>query len=357
MSLLSPHIDRMSGYVYGEQPDDPAVVKLNTNENPFPPSPRVQEALNDFVVTDLHRYPDATARELRETIADVFELTPAHVLVTNGGDEGIRLLATACLEPGSLMAVSNPGYSLYPVLASIQNAECVSINLDAHYQLPSDAAQACERRLVKLACIPNPNAPSGVLTGYAALDEFASSYSGLLLIDEAYVDFVNPEFSHSLIPLLKAHRHVVLLRTLSKGYSLAGLRLGYLLGDPDLITALSTKIRDSYNVSTLTQRLAIAALRDRRYAEKNWKTIRRERQRVSEELRTMGYVVPDSEANFVLVEHPHGEGMQATFEDLRAGNVLVRYFDSAGMQDKLRVTIGEPWQNNQLLAIWRSLRR
>ena len=348
--LLLPHIAAMTGYVYGEQPDDLATVKLNTNENPYPPSPAVQRVLNNLDAIDLRRYPDATAKELRQVIADEIGVKPNQVLATNGSDEGIRLLTTACLEPGATLVMTDPGYSLYPVLAAIQDARCEFITLDDDYQLSPRAATQCEALGARLVCIPNPNTPSGVLHTYSELVDFARNYSSVLLIDEAYVDFVDPEMRHDLRPMIDAFRHVVLLRTLSKGYSLAGLRLGFMLGHEDLIGELSSKVRDSYNVGLIPQRLAVAALLDQEYAQASWRRVRTERHRLVTALKDMGFRVAPSQANFILVEHPEQISMHSTFARLRDNNILVRYFDTERLRNQLRITVGRPEENDALLA-------
>lgn len=347
----------MDGYVYGEQPSDPQVIKLNTNENPYPPSPAVAEALASFDVAGLRKYPVALSDALRAQIASQCDLDPSQVLITNGGDEAIRLLATACLSPNDLMVASEPGYSLYPVMCAIQDARYRPMELSTEYKPPPDAALRCVAQQAKLVCIPNPNAPSGVLLTRAEIDDFACRYRNMLLIDEAYVDFVEPDLEHDLTKLLSRHRHLMLLRTFSKGYSLAGARVGYLLGDADAISMLSNKVRDSYNVNTLSQTIALAALGDQAHALSSWQKVRRERERVARELQKMGYSVPNSQANFVLPTSASKATMRPIFEQLRERKILVRHFNTDRLRSSLRVSIGTPAENDALLRNWNEIVR
>ena len=341
----------MQGYEYGEQPQDPGVIKLNTNENPYPPSPRVADALKLADLDALRRYPDATSTKLRLQIATHHGLKPENVLVTNGGDEAIRLLATASLAANDLMVAAEPGYSLYRVMASIQNARYIPMDLNESFKPATDAALRCVAQSAKLVCVPNPNAPSGVLLNVNEIDMFASRYRNLLLVDEAYVDFVDPSLEHDLIPLLSQHRHLVLLRTFSKGYALAGARVGYLLADAYVIQTLETKVRDSYNVNALSQMLAMAALGDQSYAKSTWSKIRDERTRLTEAFKLMGYEAPGSQANFLLASKSGQNTLEPVFRQLRDQSILVRYFSTPRLKNCLRITVGTPNENRRLLDV------
>ena len=349
MSFIADHIQAMRGYTYGEQPSDLSVVKLNTNENPYPPSPAVQEALANLDLDELRRYPNATSLTLRERIAAEHGLVAEQVLVTNGGDEAIRLVATACLTPNSVLVSTEPGYSLYPVIASVLNARYIPMHLGHDFRPDGTAASRCIAQHARLVCIPNPNSPSGVLMSMDEVDAFAAQFPGLLLIDEAYVDFVEPDLKHNLIPLLSNHHNLLLLRTFSKGYSLAGARVGYLLGEESFISTLSAKVRDSYNVNCVSQAMALAALADTKHARETWDAVRTERQRVTQALRNGGFNVPESQANFVLPQRSDSTSMNATYERLREANILVRYFKTPRLHDRLRVTIGSSSQNDAFI--------
>ena len=258
MTYERDNIHRMQGYEWGEQPEDGDAVKLNTNENPYPPSPRVQEALAGIDTAVLRRYPRPTADPLRDRLALLHGLTRNHILITHGGDEGLRLAMTTFVDPGATFAMANPSYSLYPVLAQIQDARMFTVSLDGHWQLPPDTAARLNAAGARLTCLVNPHAPSGTLTSAERLADIAGDLNGVLLVDEAYVDFVDPALEHDMTGLVRELPNLLLLRTFSKGYSLAGLRLGYLLGHPTLIDPMISKTRDSYNVDAIVRRFATA---------------------------------------------------------------------------------------------------
>lgn len=349
MSFVTEHIRVMHGYEYGEQPSDASVIKLNTNENPYPPSPKVKAALASLDADALRLYPNATATALRESIASHHGLSAGQVLITNGADEAIRLLATACLAPHDVMVSTEPGYTLYPVVAAQLNARWLPMVLDHDFHPDADAARTCVGQRARLVCIPNPNAPSGVLLNVNQIDAFAAKFRGPLLIDEAYVDFVDPELDHDLVPLLSQRRNLLLLRTFSKGYSLAGARVGYLLGDEEFLREISTKVRDSYNVNRVSQAIALAAFEDQNYANGVWAQLRNERRRLQDELRKIGFTAPTSQTNFLLAQHHDKRNLAATYEALRRQRVLVRYFNTPRLQDRLRITIGSREQSDCLL--------
>ena len=350
MSYERANIRRMAGYAYGEQPDDPAVVKLNTNENPYPPSPSVAQALAAFDADALRRYPPAAADALRHVVAQHCGLAADQVVATNGGDEGLRLAITTFVDPGAALGMAEPSYSLYPVLADIQDCVLASVPLSADWSLPEDFAACLNAAAAKLTCLVNPHAPSGRQIDVERISRLAGDLDGVLLVDEAYVDFVAPERGHDLTPLLAEHDNLLLLRTLSKGYSLAGLRVGFLMGDAGLIAPILAKTRDSFNVDAIAQRLAIAAFADMDYARDCWRRIRAERQRLTAELRALGFAVPDSQTNFVLAQAPLGSSAAALQRRLRERKLLVRYFDQPRLQDCLRITLGQPADNDALLA-------
>ena len=351
MSYERDNIRRMRGYSYGEQPDDPDVVKLNTNENPYPPSPRVAEALATFDAGRLRRYPPPTAGPFRTLAAERLGLAPEQVLATNGGDEALRLAVTAFVDPGQAFAMADPSYSLYEVLAHVQDCRVEAVPMAEDWSLPADFAEQVNAVGARLTCIVNPHAPSGALLDAHALARLARALDGVLLIDEAYVDFVEPELAHDATHLVREFDNVLLLRTLSKGYSLAGLRFGFLAGDPGLIKPLATKVRDSYNQDLLAQELAVAAFRDEAHAGATWRRVREERARVREALLARGFEVPPSQANFLLAAPGAGRASAATvFEELKARGILVRHLDHPRLRRALRITVGTPTENDALLG-------
>jgi histidinol-phosphate aminotransferase len=349
MTYERPNISSMTGYVPGEQPDAADVVKLNTNENPYPPGEAVMAALASMQAESLRRYPNPTARAFREAAAKAHNVSPDNIIPTNGGDELLRLLITTFVDPKQVIGYAEPSYSLYPVLAAAQDAKVFRIPLDNQWQLPADYVDKLHSVDAKLAFIVNPHAPSGRLSSINALSEIARNFKGVLVIDEAYVDFVDPDLAHDCVELIRSgeHDNIVLLRSLSKGYSLAGLRFGYGIGCANLVEPMLTKTRDSYNTDAVSQALATAAITHREQAARTWAAVRAERERVTAALAELGFEVPNSQSNFVLATH--GDAA-ALYEKLKQQQIFVRYFDADRLRDKLRITIGTSAQNDALLA-------
>ncbi|MFU8816513.1 MAG: histidinol-phosphate transaminase [Pseudomonadales bacterium] len=355
MSYQRSNISRMRGYTWGEQPLDRDTIKLNTNENPYPPSPRVQEALANLRANVLRTYPQPTADALRDRLAALHGVSRDHILVTHGGDEGLRLAMTTFVDPGAAFAMAEPSYSLYQVLAEVQDARTLSLPLDDAWRLPANAAAQLNAADARLTCIVNPHAPSGVLTSADELVTLARALNGVLLVDEAYVDFVAPDRGYDLVGRLAGSAelpNLLLLRTFSKGYSLAGLRLGYLIGHPDLIEPMLTKTRDSYNVDAISQALGEAAAGDQDHAARSWRKVRAERQALRHALDQLGLTTASSEANFLLAQVPAGARRDARqlYGYLKERRILVRYFDTPRLHDRLRISIGTEAQNRALIA-------
>lgn len=351
MAYERKNIEAMKGYTSGEQPEDEGTLKLNTNENPYPPSPAVAAALATFDAATLRRYPPPFADEFRRMAAALHGVEPQNILATNGGDELLRLCVTTFVEPGAVLGIAEPSYSLYPVLAAIQDCSVCAAPLHEDWSLPEDFAKAMNDGGAKLTCITNPHAPSGHLTSAAALDRIATEIDGVVLIDEAYVDFVDPDHGYDAIALVRSHANVILLRSLSKGYSLAGLRFGYAIASQTLIEPMLTKTRDSYNLDRIAQRLACAALESQDYARDTWRRVREERRRLRRELDALGFTCPASESNFLLATcgdaHPRAGEI---YEELKARDILVRYFEQPRLANRLRITVGTPEENDALIA-------
>lgn len=337
----------MDGYTPGEQPSaGERVVKLNTNENPFPPSPRVMQAIHDVDGESLRRYPNPTADIFREAVAKLHGISTDMIIAGNGSDDLLTIATRAFIPPGGTLACPDPTYSLYPVLAKLQDAKIVSVPWGEDYSLPVEELLATKAHAIYLA---NPNAPTGTFVSPMRISELATVYPGALLIDEAYADFADD----NCIALVKKHRNVVVTRTLSKGYGLAGLRLGYAIAQAEVVAELM-KVKDSYNCDAISICAATAAIEDQAYARDKWEYVRRERQRVSSELTQMGWTVLDSHANFILATAPDGNGKDA-YLGLKKQGILVRYFDKPGLTDKIRITVGAMQQNNALLEGVRKL--
>ncbi|MEM8766335.1 MAG: histidinol-phosphate transaminase [Pseudomonadota bacterium] len=350
MTFERDNIRRMHGYEWGEQPDSETVLKLNTNENPYPPAPAVADALARFQVDSLRRYPQPTAEGLRQRLAAMHDLTPEQIVVTHGGDEALRLAFTTFVEPGSAFGMLEPSYSLYPVLSDIQGSQVKSLALDEAWDLPRNFAQEMNEAGANLTCVVNPHAPSGTLLDADRIGRLANDLNGVLLVDEAYVDFVDPALRHDLVRLVDAFDNLLLLRTFSKGYSLAGLRLGYLMGAPGLIDPIVRKTRDSYNVDGISQALGEAAVEARAYAEETWAQVRAARRTLRDALVDLGFRVGISQTNFVLAEVPLDFPLTAEeiYVGLKNEDILVRYFSNPILEDKLRITVGTDAQNLRL---------
>jgi histidinol-phosphate aminotransferase len=340
----------MDGYLPGEQPDDDQTIKLNTNENPWPPSPAVSEVLASVSANDLRRYPPPAANIFRDNAAALHRVERDNIIATRGGDELIRLMITTFVDPGATIAMSDPTYSLYPVLAQVQDCPVCRIPLSDDWSLPEDFAERANAQHTSLTMLVNPHAPSGRMLDIDTVSRIASALDGLLLLDEAYVDFIDPAVDYPSVSLIEHHDNVVILRSLSKGYSLAGLRFGYGIGPASLISPMIKKTSDSYNLDFVSQRIATAALGDQEHSRESWDRVRQERARLGDRLVEMGFKIPDSQANFVLATVPAEQDAESLYLSLKAEGILVRFFNQARLTNKIRITIGTPEENDQLLA-------
>ena len=346
------NIHQMQGYASGEQPQDHSTIKLNTNENPYPPAPAVAQVISDFNPLELRRYPPPTANAFRDVAASLHGVSRDNLVATRGGDELLRLVISTFCDPGELIAMTAPTYSLYPVLAQIQDCPIMQIPLDDQWQLAPDFCAQVNQAGAKLTLIVNPHAPTGQLLDRQRIAELATNLDSLLLIDEAYVDFVDPSLAHNCLDLVHEFDNLIFLRTLSKGYSLAGLRFGYGVAAAGLIKPMLEKTRDSYNLDLLSQKIATAALQAQAHARHSWQQVREERQRLGVALQNLGLPGPSSQANFLLVSVPASTGSSAAalYQGLKDRGILVRYFDQPRLTDKLRITVGSASENDALLA-------
>jgi len=327
-------VEALEAYRPGEQPSAPAPVKLNTNENPYPPSPRVAEALAAVDAASLRLYPPPGADALRRAIAERHGVPAECVFAGNGSDEVLRLAVRAFTETGGCAAMFDPTYSLYPVLCAAEEVRAAAVPLaeDFSWREPEPPADAT------LFFLANPNAPTGVRYPDGAVEAFARRFPGVVLLDEAYGDFAEPEVPG--VRLAMALDNVLACRTFSKSYGLAGIRCGYAVGSPRLIGALD-KLKDSYNLDAVTQRLACAAVGDDAYMRSTARRIAATRGRAADELRRRGWTVVPSQANFLFAHPPAGEAAAEIFAKLRAANVFVRHFPSSPKtRGWLRISIG-----------------
>lgn len=329
-NLIRKSVQAMSGYVPGEQPKDADLVKLNTNENPYLPSPEVQDVLSMIDVSVLSRYPDPVCSELRKVIAELHGCAVENVFVGNGSDEVLALCIRAFVERDGSVGYFDPSYSLYPVLADIEAVEKRPVALDAAFgwKMPADYAAS-------LFFLTNPNAPTSLKYAKTDVESFVKDFGGVVLIDEAYADFAQ----ENCMDLALANDNVLVARTLSKSYSLAGIRLGYCIGSAELVGAMY-KIKDSYNVNYLTQEIARVAILDQDTMKANVQAIVETRRLVAGKLSELGFSVSDSQTNFLWIK-PLGLSAKALFEKLRKKNIIVRYFDNdERTKDYVRVTVG-----------------
>jgi histidinol-phosphate aminotransferase len=365
LPLFRDNILKSAGYVPGEQPADLLTVKLNTNENPYPPSPKVLDAIRALTAEQLRRYPSPTGKAFRDAAAAVHGIPADWILPFNGGDELLSVAIRAAAGESDAVAFLEPSYSLYPILTELNGSRAAKLSYGIFenrkskterpgapavenpiWRLPADI----ERVRAKLLLIVNPNAPSGHLDPLDRLAEIAARFQGLLLIDEAYVDFAPV----NALDLVRRFPNVLLLRTMSKGYSLAGLRFGYAIAQPALLNQLE-KVRDSYPVDAVAITAASAAIADQPYARATWDQVKSERTRLSAALRQMRFALPDSHSNFVLATVPPGLSGQGVYEALKARAILVRWWDLPRIADKVRITVGTPDQNDRLLAELKTL--
>jgi len=342
MTYFRKNIERMTGYVPGEQPAaESRVIKLNTNENPYPPSPRVLQVLRETDWSLLRKYPDPMANKVRDIIARLFDVDRENVLCGNGSDELLTLVLRTFVGEGERIAWPTPTYSLYPVLAEIQAAEAVEVPTGDDFTIPLGDLVEVDAKVI---IICNPNAPTGVFTPVDAVADLADRFDGVVVVDEAYGDFG----SGSAVAAVKEKPNLLVLRTLSKSYSLAGLRFGFAVGPADLIAGLA-KVKDSYNVDAVAIEVAAAALEGQDWMRANAETIRAERDRIARRLDDLGFDVTPSQANFLLARVPDGEA-ETCYRWLKARGILVRYWNLPRLADKVRITVGTPEENDALLA-------
>ena len=352
MSYERDNIRKMLGYSSGEQPISADSVKLNTNENPYPPSPNVLEAGTNFQYKKLRLYPDGNSDGLREAISQLHTVKQKNVIATRGGDELLRLLVTTFVSPGEKIGMTYPTYSLYPVLAEIQDCPIESIELNSDWTVPDHFASDMNDKGVKVCFLVNPHAPTGTFTNQSRIEELADELNSILVIDEAYIDFIDDELQ-SCIDLIPRHNNLIVLRTLSKGYSLAGLRVGYGIGQEELIHPMLTKTKDSYNLDQISQSIAICALEDQEYQRKCSALIKASRKKLRKSLEKLGFAVAPSQANFLLVTIPEQFRLKAfdLYEELKTKNIFVRYFNMPRLENKLRISVGLPEQNKKLIEV------
>jgi len=357
--LVRPLVSTVHAYVPGEQPRIKGLIKLNTNENPYPPSPRVIRDVKAAVDGRLRLYPEASALPLREELAKLHGCSPENIVVGNGSDEVLALATRAFVEPAgktkssaSTIQYFTPSYSLYPVLAAIHGARTNEVSLTSDFDIPELSMLKKSRAWdfgAALTLVTTPNAPGGRGYSTARLEALCRLHKGVVILDEAYVDFA----AENAMELALKYPHVIVSRTFSKSYSLCFQRVGYFVGHPDLMAALH-KIRDSYNVNGLGQIAAVATLKSLPYYRKNFKLICATRERLTRALTDLGFSIPPSQANFILVRPPKFSP-EAWLAKWKEHKILVRWFRSSSVRDYLRITIGTDAEADALIAAARKI--
>ena len=341
MSLFRPDVERIKGYVPGEQPQETGCIKLNTNENPYPPSPKVVAAIKQAAAGRLNIYPDPLARRFCSIAAEQFGVDPDCILPANGSDENLTILMRSFVDAGETISSPYPSYILYETLADLQGAVHERLTLNADW---SWNHAACRKTLEqsRLVFVPNPNSPSGNRWSDDDLLQLLPP-KGILVLDEAYGDFC--DHPHQAELLNSEHgNQIVITRSLSKSYSLAGIRFGFAIANPELIFGMR-KVKDSYNCNMLSLAAAVAAMENQQWMRDNVEHIRTTRTRLTNELRQLGFDTVESQANFVWITRTAG-GHRDIYEALKQRRILIRYMQFSGesiekgVLDGLRITVG-----------------
>lgn len=344
MTYVRPEIAAMSGYVPGEQPQAGKFIKLNTNENPYPCSPAVARAIEAAVQQGLARYPDPLASAFRRRAAEVLGVEPDWILCGNGSDDILTIVTRAFVGTGQWLRLPYPSYILYKTLAQIQGASAEEVHFGNDWSLGD--AFAAPRDGLRLAFLPNPNSPSGTVLSPSRVLELAERLPCPLLVDEAYVDFAE----ENCLDLVKQCDKVMVSRTLSKSYALAGLRFGFIVAQPHIIRELE-KVKDSYNCDTLSIAAATAAIDDQAWLAENRRKVIATREKLTNSMRELGFNAVASQANFVWNTHS-SQPLRPLYEHLKTNRVLVRYMQYAGWGEGLRVSVGTDEQMGAFLAVF-----
>ena len=348
--LFRPNIARLRGYVPGEQPREKGYIKLNTNENPYPPSPLVLARLRDACSADLRLYPDPDAWALRRKLGEIFAIAPQQIMAGNGSDELLNVIIRSFAGEGDKIAYPHPTYGYYKPLIDIQGAEAVPVEFSEDFSLPEGLAVPGAR----VTFLANPNAPSGTLVSYEEVSALCARVDGVLVVDEAYVDFSQG----GCVPLIEEHPNAIVVRTMSKSFSLAGMRIGFAFAPAALIEGM-WKVKDHYNLNRLSLVAAEAALEDIDAMRANAARVCATRAHLCAELWALGFYVWDSQANFALArlgERWASRTAAELYAQLKERRILVRYFATPPrLADCLRISVGTDAEIDALLAALKEL--
>ena len=342
----SSRIHTLVPYVPGEHPRGQTFIKLNTNENPYPPSPMAMEAIRAATNDELRLYPDPASLELREALAEYYNLKPEQVFCGNGSDEVLGLCFYALFDPHKKVLFPDITYSFYPVYTELFGIDYEEIPLNEDFSLPAERYMTGECGGMVIC---NPNAPTGQTQPVEVIRRILEANPQcVVLVDEAYADFGTT----SVVPLVDEYPNLLVVGTMSKSRSLAGLRIGFALGHPDLIAGVNC-VKDSFNsypVDRIAQAAGIAAVRDVEYFNEIRHKVMATRDKTTVRLRQLGFEVQDSDTNFIFARHPGKPGRELA-QMLRERGILVRRFDSPRIEEYLRISIGTDEEMEQLCAI------
>lgn len=347
MNFFRTNILEMDGYTPGEQPQAGKFIKLNTNENPYPPSPNVAQAIAAKLEHGLERYPDPMAAAFRKRAGEVLGFDPNWILCGNGSDDILTIATRAFVGEGDVLRLPYPSYILYKTLAQLQGAEAEEVHFEPDWSMGNKFSARKDR--LRLAYLPNPNSPSGTVLTPARVAELADALPCPLVVDEAYGDFAET----NCLDLVRQSEKILVARTLSKSYGLAGLRFGFLVAQPHVIEQL-VKVKDSYNCDALSIAGATAAIDDQAWLAENLRKVRTTRTRLISGLRELGFVVAPSQANFAWASHP-SQPVQPIYAALKDNRVLVRYMNYADWGDGLRISVGTDDQIDACLALLKTM--
>lgn len=350
---IKEYIKGLEEYIPGFQPDlnDKDVIKLNANENCYPPSPKVEEAIKNIDVKKLRIYPEAMSNELREAIAKVYKTNYNQVFCGNGSDEIISLIMKVFLNEGGTVVTPYPTYTVYKACANIEGVNCIFVDVNDDYTINVEKLLQVNSEAIFLA---NPNAPTGILLNPEKIKYVLDNYDGLVVVDEAYMDFCDEDAS--MIKYINDYDNLIVMRTMSKSYSLCGARLGYCFASNMLIRYMD-KCRDSYNINYMTQRVAIAAVLDEEYHEEVICKIKENRKYLLDKLEEMNFKCIPSQTNFILCKPIGNKTAKEIMKGLIKYKIYIRYFESNKLDDKLRITVGTKAEIDKLIAAMKEIIR
>ncbi|MBE6050640.1 MAG: histidinol-phosphate transaminase [Clostridium sp.] len=341
---IKKYIEELEEYVPGFQPDleDPEVIKLNANENPYPPSPLVNEAIRNMNVEKFRIYPQAQSIFLREAIAKVYNTDVSEVFCGNGSDEVISLIVKTFLEEGGNIVTPYPTYTVYKVSAAMEGISCTFVDVDENYEI--DVKKLLDVKSDAIFLV-NPNAPTGVLLSTEKIRYILDNYDGLVVIDEAYMEFCDEDAT--MIKYINDYSNLIVMRTMSKSYSLCGARVGFCFANRKLIGYLD-KCRDSYNINYVSQIVGIASVKDQKYHLETIEKIKNDRKYLGEKLKELGFEIIPSNTNFILCT-PKRKSAAEIVKELEKYKIYIRYFNSPRLDDKLRITVGTKEEIDKLI--------